>query len=136
MNGILIGSEPAAMIAWSKPITVFLPSCSTSTWFGLTKRPVPRTTVTLRCLASPTRPPVRRLTTPSFQSRSLSMSICGAVKLMPWEAMAWVSSMTFAACSRAFDGMQPTLRQTPPSVAQRSTSTTLLPRSAARKAAV
>ena len=46
------------------------------------------------------------------------------------------SSITLAACSSAFEGMQPTLRQTPPSVGRRSTSTTFLPRSAARKAAV
>ena len=79
---------------------------------------------------------MRRLTTPSFQARSLSMSICGAPKLMPCAAMAWLSSMTLAACSRAFEGMQPTLRQTPPRLGQRSTSTTDWPRSAARKAAV
>ena len=46
------------------------------------------------------------------------------------------SSMTLAACSSALDGMQPTFRQTPPSMGQRSTSVTLRPRSAARNAAV
>src|SRR5215467_2950530 len=50
--------------------------------------------------------------------------------------MSRASSMILAACSRALDGMQPTLRHTPPRVGQRSTSTTFLPRSAARKAAV
>src|SRR6187431_2915159 len=44
--------------------------------------------------------------------------------------------MTLAACSSALEGMQPTLRQTPPSIGQRSTSVTLRPRSAARNAAV
>ncbi len=70
MKGILIGSDPAAITALSKPMTVVLPSCSTAIWCGLTKRAVPVTTVTLRCLARPPRPPVRRLTTPSFQLRS------------------------------------------------------------------
>ena len=40
------------------------------------------------------------------------------------------------ACSRALEGMQPTLRQTPPRLEKRSIRTTGLPRSAARKAAV
>ena len=51
-------------------------------------------------------------------------------------AISRASSMTRAACSSAFDGMQPTFRHTPPSVGQRSTSVTLRPRSAARNAAV
>ena len=44
-------------------------------WFGETNRPVPWHHVTLRCFASTARPPVSRFTTPSFQSRSFSMSI-------------------------------------------------------------
>ena len=98
--------------------------------------PVPRTTSTLRCLANIARPPVRRLTTLSFQSRSLSMSICGSAKDSPYSAISFVSAITFAACSSALDGMQPMLRQTPPSLSPRSTRTTLLPRSAARNAAL
>ena len=136
MNGRVTGSEPAAMIACSK-LTVFVPpSASTSSWLTAVKRPTPLTTVTLRCLARPERPPVSFLTTPSFQPRSLSMSIDGSEKPMPCAAMSLVSSMTLAACSSALDGMQPTLRQTPPRLGQRSTSTTFLPRSAARNAAV
>ena len=73
---------------------------------------------------------------PSFQPRSWSISTVGAAKLMPWWDISLVSEITLAACRSALDGMQPTLRQTPPNVAQRSTSTTLRPRSAARKAAV
>jgi hypothetical protein len=56
--------------------------------------------------------------------------------MMPYSLISLVSAMTLAACSRALDGMQPTLRHTPPSVGPRSTSTTFLPRSAARNAAV
>ena len=47
---------------------------------GRGELPVPVTTVTLRCLAMPARPPVRRLTTLSFQPRSLSISIFGGRK--------------------------------------------------------
>ena len=36
---------------------------------------------------------------------------------MPWPPIALTSSITAAVCSSALDGMQPTLRQTPPSVA-------------------
>ena len=137
MKGSVTGSEPAAMIACSKEtVTGALSPPFTTTWFGAVKRPVPATTVTLRCLARPASPPVRRLTTPSFQPRSLSMSMEGAAKDRPAWPISCASSITFAACSRALEGMQPTFRQTPPSEGQRSTSTTFLPRSAARKAAV
>jgi hypothetical protein len=97
---------------------------------------VPGTTVTLRCRASVVRPPVSRRTTPSFQPRSLAASIFGAPKTTPCADIPAASSITRAACSSAFDGMQPTFRQTPPSCGQRSTSATLSPRSAARNAAV
>ena len=63
------GSEPAAMMAWSKLTVLVEPSAAvTSTRFGEVNRPVPTTVVTLRCLASPVSPPVSRVTTPSFQS--------------------------------------------------------------------
>ena len=55
----------------------------TSRTFGLTKRPLPRTTSTLRCLASTLRPPVSLPTTWLFQSRSFPRSIFGAPKAMP-----------------------------------------------------
>src|SRR4030095_648764 len=54
---------------------------------------------------------------------------------MPCAPIAFTSSMVDAVCNSAFDGMQPTLRQTPPSVAYRSTRTVFIPRSAARHAA-
>ncbi len=53
----------------------------------------------------------------SFQPRSLSRSIFGSAKVMPCAAKARASSITAAVCSSAFDGMQPTFRHTPPSVA-------------------
>ena len=58
MKGSLTGSDPAAMIACSK-LTILDPPSSerTSSWFMETNRPMPGTTVTLRCLASrPGRP--------------------------------------------------------------------------------
>ena len=63
------------MIACSK-LTVL--ACRRPIDLELVRRGEPAdaaTTVTLRCLASPARPPVSRLTTPSFQPRSFPMSI-------------------------------------------------------------
>jgi hypothetical protein len=111
-------------------------SLAMRTAWSLVKLAVPRTTDTLRCFASAARPPVKRPTTLSFHWRNAFASIFGAPNSMPCEAMAAASSITFAACSSAFEGMHPTLRHTPPSVGQRSTSATLSPRSAARNAAV
>ena len=112
------------MIACSNRTTFFAPvfACagpsvsSTSTWCGSRNWPTPRTTSTLRALAMPARPPVSLPTTLSFQPRSLSRSTCGAPNAMPCSASVFVSSITAATCSSAFDGMQPTLRHTPPSV--------------------
>ena len=136
-NGSVTGSEPAAMIACSKLTVVVAPSSAvTSTWFIEVNPPVPETVVTLRCLARPASPPVSRETTPSFQPRSASRSMVGAAKVSPLPDISLVSAMTLAACSSALEGMQPTLRQTPPSGPRLSTMTTCLPRSAARNAAV
>ena len=116
------------MVEPSGPVTV--------TMFGEVKVPVPTRVVTLRCLARPVRPPVSRVTTPSFQARRASRSMVGAAKASPAWVISLVSAMTLAACSRALDGMQPTLRQTPPRGPRESIMTTCLPRSAARNAAV
>ena len=136
-NGSRTGSDPAAMIAESKLTVVVDPSGpATDTMFGEVNVPVPTIVWTLRCLASPVRPPVSRVTTLSFQPRRASRSIVGAANDRPWPAISLVSAITFAACSSALEGMQPTLRQTPPSGPRESTITTFLPRSAARNAAV
>ena len=83
MPGSTVGLEPAAMMQCLKP-TVFVPSSpSTESTFGDLNVPVPRTTSTLRCLASPVSPPVSFSTTESFQPRSLSTSISGSPKLIP-----------------------------------------------------
>ena len=62
---------------------------------------------TLRCLTSCPVPLVSRLTTLFLNSRSLSRSIFGSPNSTP-HAFAWRdSSISFATCSSAFDGMQP-----------------------------
>ena len=54
---------------------------------------------------------------------------------MPICAKLWpASSNSSEACSSAFDGMQPTLRQVPPKVARFSTTATFRPSCAARMA--
>ena len=112
--GSFTDCEPAAMIACSKRIS-FVPSAVwTSISCGDTNRPVPVTVRTLRALAMPARPPVSWPTTLVLKLRSLSRSIFGAPKLTPCADIAAASSITAAACSNALEGMQPTLRQTPP----------------------
>ena len=124
MNGSFTACEPAAMMAFANRTTVFSPvgawpgpdvNC-TSRWFGPTKRPTPRTVVTLRVFAMPLRPPVSLPTTLALCARSLPRSIFGAPNSTPSAAKCAASSITAATCSSAFDGMQPTFRHTPPSV--------------------
>src|SRR5882757_989927 len=62
--------------------------------------------------------------------------MAGGPNEIPLAAMSCASSITLAACSNAFEGMQPTFKHTPPNTGQRSISVTLRPRSAARNAAV
>ncbi len=51
----------------------------------------------------------------------------GAPKLTPCEPIALASSTTLATCKSALDGMQPTLRQTPPSVGRDVDQNDVLP---------
>ncbi len=126
-NGRVTGSEPAAMIAESNETVVVDPSGPvTLTMFGEVKVPVPTRVWTLRCLARPVSPPVSRVTTLSFHARSASRSMVGEANASPAWLISLVSAMTLAACSRALEGMQPTLRQTPPSGPRESIMTTLL----------
>ncbi len=124
MKGSRTTCEPAAMIAFPNFTTFFAPVfawpgpsvSSTSRWCGSRNCPIPRTTSTLRAFAIPASPPVSLPTTFDFHARSLSRSTCGAPNAMPCSAIALVSSITAATWSSAFEGMQPTLRHTPPSV--------------------
>ena len=78
--------------------------------------PSPWMTSTSRRLARPAIPPVSLSTTDCFHSSSLGRSTLGLPNETPWVAISSVSAITRAACSSALLGMQPTLRQTPPSV--------------------
>ena len=115
------------MIALLKRTTRAPSAVSTRRVLAEVNLPSPITVLTLRCFARPVRPPVRRLTTPSFQPRMAAGSKVGAPKLTPCEPIALASSMTLATCSSALDGMQPTLRQTPPSVGRDVDQNDVLP---------
>ncbi len=104
------------MMQWSNETTLRPSFVSTSSECGEANCAFPSTTVTLRALARLARPLVSLPTTPSLNLRRPSRSTLGGPKLTPWGAMSAASAMTLAACRSAFDGMQPTLRQTPPSV--------------------
>ena len=71
----------------------------------------------------------------SLRARMAARSTAGSAKRTPQSARCRASAMVLATCSRAFEGMQPRSRQTPPSRGSRSTSVTFMPRSAARNAA-
>ena len=135
MNGKETGSEPAAIIALSKEIVVVPLSPVTSSVLLPVNLPKPCTNSTLRIFDIPLNPLVNWLTTLSFQSRTLSKSIFGSPNDTPWLDKCFASLITFATCSNAFDGIQPTLRHTPPKLARASTSTVSIPKSAARNAA-
>ena len=110
--------EPAATMAWSKDTVVVEPSSArTESRCAPAKRASPWTTCTLRCLAMPVTPLTSLATTPSFHVRSASTSTSGLANAMPCSLICSASVITFAACSSALDGMQPTFRHTPPSVA-------------------
>jgi len=95
--------------------TVVPPSApSTRSTFGDVNFATPVTTSTLRCFARPASPFVSRATTDSFHARSPSTSICGSPNEMPWPLASSASAIIRATCSSALDGMQPTLRHTPP----------------------
>ena len=135
-SGSRTGFDPAAMIACSNPIRRRPPSgVSTAMTRGPSKRPVPCTTSTLRRFARPASPSVRRRR-PVLPLVEFPGVDGGGSEVHPRAAMSAAAAIVSAVLSRALEGMQPTLRQTPPRVGYRSTSTVRRPRSAARKAAV
>ncbi len=101
MKGSLIGREPAAMIALSKLTVVASPSPSTRMLLGPVNLPKPLTTVTLRILAIPPRPPV------SWSTTFLSDTDLADVRLWLAEynacsAIAFASSITLETWRRNF----------------------------------
>ena len=133
MLGILVGLEPAAMIACLKLIRSSLPLTEIS--FGDSNCASPHMTVTSRCFARPPNPLVNCLMTEFFHLRSLSRSISGSSKMMPCASISRASPINFAACKSAFEGIHPTFKQTPPRSGYFSTNATFRPKSAARNAA-
>ena len=117
MKGNSIGREPAAIMALSNLIVVGRPSRSRAMRvFGSVNAAKPSTTVTLRCFAIPAKPPVNFATTASLPARTSSRSIRGSPKYTPFLFACLASSITFATCNKAFDGIQPTFKHTPPRV--------------------
>ncbi len=115
------------MMHCSKPSSCVVPSAASTSSDVRRQRSAPCRARPRPCAASRARssPPVSWRTTLFFQSRSLSqVDLRRAERDAVRAPSTCASSMTLAACSSAFDGMQPTFRQTPPSVSQRSTSVT------------
>jgi hypothetical protein len=83
---------------------------------GPVKRRLAVDTSTLRCLASPSQAAGQPIDDDSFQASSAPRSIFGLHRSDPVLAISSASAITRAACSSALEGMQPTFRQTPPSV--------------------
>ena len=96
MNGRLTGSEPAAIIAFSKVIVVTSSPFFTSRVFAPVNLPKPCTCLVLRILDIPLRPFVNCLTTPSLYSRILSKSMVGSPNDTPWLARCFASFITLA----------------------------------------
>ena len=99
---------------------------TTASVCGEVNAPSPVTTVTLRWRARPAEAAGQALDDALLPAaQRVEVDAAARAKTTPRSDMSAASSITLAACSSALEGMQPTLRQTPPSVGQRSTSTTL-----------
>ncbi len=132
--GISTGRAPVATRKACASTRIFSPPRSTSMAFGPTNAAVPASTSTPLPFSSIPTPPTSFFTTSFLNWRSLARSTLGASTRMPRSAAPRISSTRFAAAMRAFDGMQPQLRQTPPS-APFSTSAVFFPSCASRMAA-
>ena len=115
-EGIVVGWEPAAMMACSKDIVVLPPAPSISIIFAEINLPVPCTTSTLRCLAIAFRPVVNLLTILTAYCPTDFILTFDVPRSRPCSFNSLISDMTLAMCNSALEGIQPTLRQTPPSV--------------------
>ena len=119
-TGILVTREPAAITQLSKLIVLTPSDVSTSSVWLPVKLASPCNISTLRFLARAVKPPVNLSTMLFFHVSTLRMSIWGLVKLIPCSDISAASLMTLAVCNSALDGIQPTLRHTPPIRAWRS----------------
>ena len=135
-NGNSTGAEPVATTTFFAVKTCSVPSAArTATRSAARKEAAPVTTVTLRALASWATPATSLATTSSLRRRKEGRSRSTEPSLMPC-SLAWCFAHTKCSleCSRALLGMQPTLRQVPPSVGRLSTRATFRPSCAARNA--
>ncbi len=140
MNGSSTGAEP---VATTKFLAVQLTGAEfaapaggvTRSVFGPVNAALPVNTVTLRAFASWPTPPTSLVTTSSLRFIMAARSISTEPSFTPCSA-AWCFAQTACSleCSSALLGMQPTLRQVPPSAARFSTRATLSPSCAARNA--
>ena len=79
-------------------------------------RPVPECTATFVASKAGPSPPVSFLITLSFHDRRRAKSIFGSPNSMPQFFACRDSSINLATCSRAFEGMHPRYRHTPPGI--------------------
>ena len=130
------GLEPAAMMQCSKAIDSVPSAVSTASSCGDVKRAGAAHDPHLALLGQRREATGEPLDGRAGRGAQLVEIDLGLAEVDADLAGSRASASTLATCSRAFDGMQPTLRQTPPSRECRSTRVTPRPRSAARKAAV
>ena len=131
-----IDSEPVAMMMFLAPITSAPPSPSTVTSPLAEMRPLPLSQSILFFLNRNSMPAVLSLTTLFLLAIMVGRSSSTEPSLMPWPARLCLASSNFSELvSSALDGMQPTLRQVPPSVLRCSTQAVFRPSCAARMAA-
>ena len=133
--GIMRGTDPAASSTLVPVISVVDPSAAvTVTTRSGPRRPVPLNTSTLRPLLIAAMPPTSPATSLFLRSWVTAKSTLGGLALMPNSAACWTWRYTAAVSRNALAGMQPRLRQVPPS-ASRSIIATLTPAEAAYRAA-
>ena len=119
VGGISIGREPEAMTTLSALTTSTEPSALvSSTCLPASSLPVPSSKVTPLALNRPPTPVVNCLTILSLRASMAGTSISTPLCLMPCLAKLSFASINLCELSRsALDGMQPTFRQVPPSLA-------------------
>ena len=143
MPGTLRGVEPVAtMISFVADSACLPPSCLSVDLDGSRPPPVRRAVPLIQSilffLNSISMPPVRPEIILSLRACTAGMSIETAAPSMPVSPHSFADCATFSACacsSSALVGIQPQIRQVPPSVFCFSTTATLRPSCAARMAA-
>lgn len=136
-KGNSTGAEPVAMTIASAWIVFGPVSVSTTTVLPSRKWARPWTILTLALRSRPATPLLRRWTMPSFQATACFRSSFGSAAVRPKGVLPAAASVAFSNSSAtwiiALEGMQPTLRQEPPSLV-RSTMTVSMPSWPARMA--